>query len=246
MSPLTNGVFITGTDTGVGKTVITAALAWTMVQAGRKVAVMKPVQTGTGLPGLTDIEFIERVLGAKYDVDDVCPYRFREPLSPLSASKISGIKIDTERIKQAYHKLRSMSDLVVVEGAGGLLVPILDNYLMADLASDLGLPLLIVTRPDLGTLNHTALTVESARRRGIDVIGIVINRFPPSPGLAERTNPELIASMTGAPIAGVFPLDRSMSVEEGRTGGIRELARPAFAPSLGGTFDFQEFLGRLR
>lgn len=246
MPPLTNGVFITGTDTGVGKTVITAALAWTLVQAGRKVAVMKPVQTGAGLPGLTDIEFVERVLDTKYGLDDVCPYRFREPLSPLSASKISGIKIDIGRIKAAFQRLRSTFDIVIVEGAGGLLVPLLDNYFMADLVSDLGLPLLVVARPGLGTLNHTALTVESAGRRGLDVTGIVINRFPASPGFAERTNPELIARMTGALIAGVFPSDPSLSVEEGLTGAIRELARPAFAPSLGGVFDLQEFLKRLR
>ena len=246
MPSLTNGVFITGTDTGVGKTVITAALAWTLIQAGKKVAVMKPVQTGTGLPGPTDIEYVESVLGTKYEPDDVCIYRFRDPISPLAASALAGIKIDTAKIDKAFRTLCSKHDTVIVEGAGGLLVPIREDYLMADLASDLCLPLLIVTRPGLGTLNHTALTVESARKRGLDVIGIVINRFPTSPGLAERTNPELIARMTGVPIAGVFPSDPSLSVEEGRTGGIRELARSAFAPSLGGTFDFQEFLQRLR
>ena len=246
MPPLPKGIFITGTDTGVGKTVITAALAWTLIQAGKTVGVMKPVETGTGIPGLADIEFVERVLDTKYDLDDVCPYRFREPLSPLTASRISGIKIDIGRIKGAFQKLRSMSDAVIVEGAGGLLVPILDNYLMADLASELGLSLLIVTRPGLGTLNHTVMTVDAARKRGIDVIGIVINRFPPSPGLAERTNPELIARMTGVPITGVFPSDPTLSVEEGGTGRIRELARSVLAPCLGGTFDFQEFLERLR
>lgn len=245
MPSLAKGVFITGTDTGIGKTVITAALAWTMTQAGGKVAVMKPVQTGTGLPGLTDIEFVERVLDTKYGLDDVCPYRFREPLSPLSASKISGIQIDIGKIKTAFQRLRSTFDIVIVEGAGGLLVPIREGYLMADLASELDLPLLIVTRPGLGTLNHTALTVESAGRRGLEVTGIVINRFPASPGLAERSNPEIIVRMTGAPIAGVFPHDPSLSVEEGLIGGIMELARPSFAPSLGGVFDLQEFLSLL-
>jgi dethiobiotin synthetase len=244
MPSLTNGVFITGTDTGVGKTVITAALAWTLIQAGKKVAVMKPVQTGTGLPGPTDIEYVESVLGTKYEPDDVCIYRFRGFFTARRGAR--GIKIDAAKIDKAFRTLSANTDTVIVEGAGGLLVPIREDYLMADLASDLGLPLLIVTRPGLGTLNHTALTVESARRRGLDVIGIVINRFPTSPGLAERTNPELIARMTGAPVAGVFPSDPSLSVEEGRTGGIRELARSAFAPSLGGTFDFQEFLERLR
>ncbi|MEW6145416.1 MAG: dethiobiotin synthase [Thermodesulfobacteriota bacterium] len=245
MPSLPNGVFITGTDTGVGKTVITAALAWILVQAGKRVAVMKPVQTGTGLPGMTDIEFVESVLDAKFDPDDTCIYRFREPLSPLAASRISGIKIDTGKIKQVFEKLRSAHDIVIVEGAGGLLVPITEDYLMADLARDFGIPLLIVTRPDLGTLNHTALTVEAARRRGIDILGVVINRFPPSPGPAERTNPGFITLMTGVPVIGVFPSDPSLSVEEGRAGGILELAVSAFAPSLGGTFDLEDFITRL-
>jgi dethiobiotin synthetase len=132
-----------------------------------------------------------------------------------------------------------------VEGAGGLLVPIKEDYLMSDLASALGLPLLIVARPGLGTLNHTSLTVEAARKRGIDVLGVVINRFPASPGLSERTNPERITRMTGVPVAGVFPEDLSVSVEGGEAGNIRELSRTSFAPALGGIFDLPEFLGGL-
>lgn len=246
MFPIKDGVFITGTDTGVGKTVITAALAWSLSRAGTSVAVMKPVQTGTSLPGMTDIEFVELVLGKKYDPDDACIYSLSEPLSPLAASEISGIDIDTGKIIDAYRRLRSSHDVVIVEGAGGLLVPIRGDYLMSDLATELGLPLLIVTRPGLGTLNHTALTVESARKRDIGVLGVVINRFPAAPGPAERTNPGQIVRMTGAPISGVFPEDTSISVERGEAGRIRELARASFVPALGGVFDLAEFLGRLR
>lgn len=245
MPPLTNGIFISGTDTGVGKTVITAALAWSLKQTGKRIAALKPVQTGTELPGLTDIEFVEKVLGTHHALDDVCPYRFPKPLAPLVASELSGGEIDIGKIKEAYRKLQSAHDIVIVEGAGGLLVPILENYLMSDLASDLGLPVLLVTRPDLGTLNHTLLTVESARTRGLRITGIVINNFPEDPGDAERTNPELISRLTGAPIAGVYPSDPTMSVEEGRTGKIREVARSAFIPLFGGTFDPSEFLSRL-
>jgi len=245
MSPLKDGVFITGTDTGVGKTVITAALAWSLSRAGRSVAVMKPIQTGTSLPGITDMEFVETVLGTKYDPEDACIYRLSEPLSPLAASEISGTGIDTGKFTDAYRRLRSAHDVVIVEGAGGLLVPIKEDYLMSDLASDLGLPLLIVARPGLGTLNHTSLTVEAARKRGIEVLGIVINRFPASPGLAERTNPEQIARMTGAPVVGVFQEDPSISVERGEAGKIRELSHTSFTPALGGIFDLPEFLGRL-
>ena len=245
MLPITDGVFVTGTDTGVGKTVITAALAWSLASAGKSVAVMKPVQTGTSLPGMSDIEFAETVLGAKHDPDDVCLYSLSEPLSPLAASEISGIEIDTVRIINAYRRLCTAHDLVIVEGAGGLLVPIKKDYLMSDLAYDLGLPLIIVARPGLGTLNHTALTVEAAKKRGLNVLGVVINRFPAAPGPAERSNPDQICRMTGTPIAGIFPEDTSISVEGGKAGRIRELAPEAFAPPLGGVFDLGEFLNRL-
>lgn len=240
-----NGIFITGTDTGVGKTVITAALAWSLKQAGRRVSALKPVQTGTELPGLSDIEFVERVLGTHHALDDVCPYRFPKPLAPIVASKLSGQAIDIARIREAYYKLQSAYDTVIVEGAGGLLVPILENYLMSDLANDLGLPVLLVTRPDLGTLNHTLLTVESARARGLHIAGIVINKFPEDPGDAERTNPEMISRMTGVPLAGIYPADPSLSVEMGLPGRIREDAPSAFIPLYGGTFDPAEFLSRL-
>jgi dethiobiotin synthetase len=241
----TKSIFITGTDTGVGKTVITAALAWTILSAGKKTAVMKPVQTGTGEPGLADIEFVEKVVGAHYNPEEVCPYSFREPVSPLTASMVSGKKIDIEKIKNAYLRLESKYDFVIVEGAGGLLVPIREDYLMSDLASELGLSILIVARPGLGTLNHTTLTVESAKSRGLDVLGVVINRFPSRPGWAERTNPAQIVRMTGVPIAGVFPSDPSLSVEEGRIGKIRETATAAFIPQLYGTFDSANFISSL-
>lgn len=245
MFPIKDGVFITGTDTGVGKTVITAALAWSLSRAGKSVAVMKPVQTGTSLPGMTDIEFVETVLGTKHNPGDACIYSLSEPLSPLAASGVSGIEIDTGKIIDAYRRLRASNDVVIVEGAGGLLVPIKDDYMMCDLASDLGLPLIVVARPGLGTLNHTSLTVESARRRGIGVLGIIISRFPAAPGPAERTNPGQMVRMTGAPIAGIFPEDTSISVERGEAGRIKELALASFVPSLGGVFELREFLGRL-
>ncbi|MEQ9617968.1 MAG: dethiobiotin synthase [Deltaproteobacteria bacterium] len=242
---LPHGIFITGTDTGVGKTVITAALAWTLKRAGRDVAALKPVQTGTEQSGPTDIDFVQNVLGTKYGIDDVCPYRFPKPLAPLVASEIAGEKIDTRKIRKACDRLESVHDIVLVEGAGGLLVPILEDYLMSDLASDLDLPLLIVVRPGLGTLNHTLLTVESARARGLEVLGIVINNFPQDPGIAERTNPGLITAMSGVPLLGVYPSDPALSVEKNNPGNIRETAPSALAPLFGGTFNKTEFLSGL-
>lgn len=242
---LPHGIFITGTDTGVGKTVITAALAWTLKRAGRDVAVMKPVQTGAEETGPMDIDFVQKVLDTKYDVDDVCPYRFPKPLAPLVASEAVGEKIDPGKIRKAYNKLKSAHDLVLVEGAGGLLVPILEDYLMSDLAHDLDLSVVVVARPGLGTLNHTLLTVQSARSRGLRVLGVVINNFPPDPGIAERTNPGLITTMAGVPLLGVYPSDPTLSVEENNPGNIREAAPSALAPLFGGTFNNADFFSRL-
>ena len=246
MFHLSKGIFVTGTDTGVGKTIISAALALTLKQSGNKVAVMKPVQTGTDLGGYLDIEFIQSAIETNYPLDNVCPYRFSHPLAPLVAANLVGERIDLERIKSCYHKLASIHDTVIVEGAGGLLVPLTDDYLMSDLASNLGLSLIIVTRPSLGTLNHTLLTVESAKARGLKVMGIVINQFPSYPGLAERTNPELILRMTGAPILGILPNDPGISVEEGRIGKLREIASASFTSELGGSFKVEEFLSKLK
>jgi dethiobiotin synthase len=120
MSNFPKGIFITGTDTGVGKTVVSAALAWALKQSGKKVAVMKPVQTGTDLGGLLDIEFVQKVIQTNYPLDQVCPYRFAHPLAPSVAAGLVGEKIDLEKIKFAFHELTQTHDAVIVEGAGGV------------------------------------------------------------------------------------------------------------------------------
>ncbi|HML96084.1 MAG TPA: dethiobiotin synthase [Thermodesulfobacteriota bacterium] len=243
--PLPKGIFVTGTDTGVGKTVITAALALSLKGSGLDVGVMKPLQSGSSLPGMTDIEFLRAALGEKEHSPDDCIYNFEAPLSPAAAARLSGERIDPGRIKSAYERLASSRDVVLVEGAGGLLVPVTDGYLMADLARDLSLPLLVVARPGLGTINHTALTIECARGRGLTVLGFVINSFPASPGAAERLNPRAVSEQTGAPLLGVYPEDPSLGVAEGARGAMEGLSRRAFAPILGGEFDAVEFFSRL-
>ncbi|MEE8299031.1 MAG: dethiobiotin synthase [Thermodesulfobacteriota bacterium] len=245
MTKFPKGIFVTGTDTGVGKTVVTAAIAWNLTQAGKRVALMKPVQTGTIVSGPTDIEFVQKVLGADYSLDVSCPYMFSDPVAPLVASMLVGERIDIKKIKDSYSRLSSDNDFVIVEGAGGLLVPILEDYFMSDLALELDLPVLIVTRPNLGTLNHTFLTLESAKKRGLDVAGIVISNFPWDPGLPEQTNPELILSMTGDNILGVIPNDNSISVVNGDIGNIRDTASLVLSKELGGSFVLEEFLSSL-
>ena len=246
MSSFPKGIFVTGTDTGVGKTVVSAALAWTLKQSGKKVVVMKPVQTGTASAQLMDIEFVQRVIGTNYPIEEVCPYRFPHPLAPSVAASLLGQKVDLDKIRSAFYKLASTHEAVIVEGAGGLLVPITEDYLMSDLAFDLNLALLIVIRPSLGTLNHTLLTVESARARGLKVLGIVINRFPSNPDVAENTNPELMTKMTGEPLLGVFPSDPEISVEEGRLGKLRDISSSCLSPEMGGTFSARDFLSKLK
>jgi len=245
MTKFPKGIFVTGTDTGVGKTVVTAAIAWNLTQAGKRVALMKPVQTGTIVSGPTDIEFVKKVLGADYSLDVSCPYMFSDPVAPLVASMLVGERIDIKKIKDSYSRLSSDNDFVIVEGAGGLLVPILEDYFMSDLALDLDLPVLIVTRPNLGTLNHTFLTLESAKKRGLDVAGIVISNFPWDPGLPEQHNPELIFSMAGVDILGVIPNNNLISVEKGDIGNIRDTASSALSEELGGSFVLEEFLSSL-
>lgn len=245
MSNLPKGIFVTGTDTGVGKTVVSATIALALRQSGKRVTVMKPVQTGAGEDGLTDIEFIQKVIGTDRLQEAVCPYRLELPLAPLVAAKLAGQLIDVDKIKSAYFDLSSSHDVVIVEGAGGLLVPITETYFMSDLASDLRLGLIIVIRPGLGTLNHTLLTLEHARSRGLSILGFVINNYPDIPTLAERTNPELLLELTGEKILGVIPHDQGISVERGDIGNLIEMSGTTLTADLGGTFLVDDFTSRL-
>lgn len=242
MSEFPKGIFITGTDTGVGKTIVTAAIAWNLKQAGRKIAVMKPVQTGTIISGPTDLEFVQSLIGEDSPIDTSCPYMFPDPVAPLVASMLTGERIDINRIKDSYSNLSEQNETVIVEGAGGLLVPILEDYFMSDLALELNIPIVIVSRPNLGTLNHTLLTLESAKRKGLEIAGIVISNYPWDPGIPEQTNPELLLSMTGENILGILPHDNLISVEKGDIGNLRDLAKSGLSQELGGTFDIQEFI----
>jgi dethiobiotin synthetase len=239
------GIFVTGTDTGVGKTVVSATIAWTLQQSGKRVAAMKPIQTGAGEDGLLDIEFVQKVMGTNYPLEVVCPYRFSLPLAPLVAANLAGERIDIDKIKSAYFNLSSRHEIVIVEGAGGLVVPITETYFMSDLAHDLELGLIIVIRPGLGTLNHTVLTVEYARSHGLNILGFVINNFPDSPNLAERKNPELLLKITGERIMGVIHHDPEISVERGDTGNLIALSESALTEDLGGTFLVEDFISRL-
>lgn len=204
---MAKGLFITGTDTGVGKTIVTAALARALRLRGVNVGVMKPVTSGCSEQGgeliSDDAELLAWAAGVPCD-EDVSPYRLREPIAPSEAAKIDGVRIDFERIAESYRRLAERHDFVLVEGAGGLMVPLSGGLLVADLIKRLELPLLVVSRPNLGTINHTVLTCFAAGQMELEVKGVVVNRFPAEPGLAERGAAHHIGSLCGAPILGVW------------------------------------------
>jgi len=226
---LVKGLFVTGTDTGVGKTVITAGLAGVLRKNGVKAAAFKPVQTGgiESEEGLLseDALFYRTVAGLPYSSRDMNPCCFRPPLSPNIAARVSGRIIDPVSLEKAYLRLAAENDVILVEGAGGLCVPLVDyHFTMADLARLLGIPLLVVARPGLGTINHTVLTVRYAQWSGIDIKGIIINGYQEDQAtMAERTNPEVIEGMTGVPILGIVPYLPEVSVESGRAGCLVEV-----------------------
>jgi len=202
------GIFITGTDTGVGKTVVAATLAYLLRMSGARVGVMKPVTSGCREEGgrlvSDDALLLCRSAGIACS-DDVAPYLLREPLAPAEAAKIDGVRIDFSRIRESYQRLAASHDVMIVEGAGGLMVPLAGGLLVADLVRELDLSLLVVARPDLGTINHTVLTCYSAQQMGLSVAGVIINNYPDTPGPAERSAPHHIGSLCGAPILGLWP-----------------------------------------
>jgi dethiobiotin synthetase len=202
--PKYQGLFITGTDTGVGKTVVAAGLVASLRNSGVDLGVMKPIETGFSLRS-SDALFLKRMADVNDPLENICPYRFKFPLSPYTAAQLEKASIRLDKISQAYRRLMKRHQGILAEGAGGLLVPITRKMTMADLALGLNLPLLIVARTNLGTLNHTLLTVEVARRRGLKVVGVIFNHLVQRRGLAEKTNPFVIKDFLGVPILGEIP-----------------------------------------
>jgi dethiobiotin synthetase len=191
--------FVTGTDTGVGKTLAAAALCKAEREAGRMVLYAKPVQTGLHRAEAGDAAFV----AAAARVPVVECLRFPDPLAPAVAAERVGAVIDVDGLLTDIAKASDGFDRLVVEGAGGLLVPLWEDVTMADLADRLGAGLVVVTRPTLGTLNHTALTLEAARARALPVDGLVISGWPDDPGVTEETNLERLSDM--APVLGILP-----------------------------------------
>ncbi|OKK03305.1 dethiobiotin synthetase [Streptomyces sp. CB03234] len=233
---------VSGTGTEIGKTVVTAAVAAVARAAGRSVAVLKPAQTGAGPGERGDADEVVRLAG-----DGVTPVelaRFPEPLAPVTAARRAGMApVGPEEVARAARKLADDHDLVLVEGAGGLLVRYdEEGGTLADAAGLLDAPVLVVAPPGLGTLNMVTLTGEALRARGLEQAGVVIGSWPDEPGLAERCNVAELPEVAGAPLLGAVPSGAAALA----AGGFRAAAGGWLAPVLGGTWDAEAFTAAVR
>ncbi|MYT75626.1 MULTISPECIES: dethiobiotin synthase [unclassified Streptomyces] len=231
---------VSGTGTEIGKTVTTAALAAVAVRAGRSVAVLKPAQTGVapGEPG--DVAEVVRLAGERVTGMELA--RYPEPLAPGTAAARAGLPpVRPAEIAEAAGKLAASHDLVLVEGAGGLLVHLDERgSTLADAARLLGAPVLVVAQAGLGTLNSVQLTAEALRGRGLTQAGVVIGAWPRDPGLAERCNVADLPKVAGAPLLGAVPESSGgLGVSE-----FRAAAGGWLAPELGGVWDGAGFARR--
>jgi dethiobiotin synthetase len=203
------GVFITGTDTGVGKTFVSQGIIAGWRASGLSVGVMKPSETGFDMDGPRDFDLLLEASGADLEMETVCPYRYGPPLAPSEAADLAGEEISFKRIGALYRTIAEAHDVTLVEGAGGLLVPFAGERTAADLAAYLALPLIIVARIGLGTINHTWLTVEAARARGLKVLGVIFSRTedpavsPPGPD--EARNPAAIERLADVQVLANIP-----------------------------------------
>jgi dethiobiotin synthetase len=203
------GVFVTGTGTEVGKTMVAAAIARTGVAADERVAVFKPAVSGLDEPGEPDHVLLRRAAGSGQSDDEIAPHRFRPPVSPHLAAQIAGVEIDPAALVAGAEKAGREADLVICEGVGGFLVPLTRKYLVRDFARELGLPVVIAAAPGLGTINHTLLTLEAVRAAGLEAAAVVLTPWPKNPSALEESNRETIASLGGVEVVLLPELDLS-------------------------------------
>ena len=194
---MNNGFFITGTDTGVGKTVVAATIAHVLHQRQISFNYIKPVESGISsreyLENSSDAAVVKRAGFLPEPLEEIVPFTFREPLAPLLAARREGVKLSGKELSETVKAQATPSKLTLVEGAGGLLAPLCPNYLILDLIKELQLPVIIVCRTSLGAINHTLLTLDRLRREGIQLTGIIANHNIAATGIAEKT---FIAQLT--------------------------------------------------
>lgn len=202
--PGARGVFVTGTGTEVGKTVVAAVLARSAADHGSRVAVFKPAVSGLddyrGTGRLADHELLRLAAGSEQSDDEIAPYRYGAPVSPHLGAEADGEAIDPEHLRAGARAAARSGDYLVCEGVGGFLVPLRLDYLVRDFAADLALPVVIAAPPGLGTINHTLLTIEAVRGAGLEVAAVVLTPWPERAGAVERSNRETIARLGAVPV----------------------------------------------
>lgn len=204
------GIFVTGTDTDVGKTVVAGAIADWFRRRGARVAVLKPAATGCvhRREGLVseDAEFLAACADARFPLDLICPQRYAEPLAPAVAAERAKQPLDWEAIARSIRIMSESSDVMIVEGVGGAMVPMDDRHSVLDMAHWLKLPAVVVARPNLGTINHSLLTIAALRSAGVTVAGVVVNRYRgDGASVAEETSPRVIERRGKVPILALVP-----------------------------------------
>lgn len=219
--PSFRGVFITGTDTDVGKTWVAAGLTAALKERGVRAVYFKPIQSGCPLEGErlipTDALLAKEVAALTEPLEILTPIALQLPLAPGVAAAQAGVEVDPERIAAGVRDLSMRYEFLVVEGAGGLYVPLIGtHFLVLDLIRWLGLPLIVVAKSGLGTINHTVLTVKAAQAAALPVAGVIFNRWPEKPSLAAETNPAVIEALTGVSILGKVPEVADLNDPQGR------------------------------
>ncbi|HOV90285.1 MAG TPA: dethiobiotin synthase [Syntrophorhabdaceae bacterium] len=211
-------LFITGTDTGVGKTTISACLAaFLSIKKKLNVGVMKPFESGLSKRNKDQLPWdaicLKEASGSPDDLNMISPYTFEAPLAPEVAASLENIQIDLSMLDRIYKKMVNEHDITIIEGAGGVLVPIKRKFFYGDLIKKWACPTIIVSRLGLGTINHTLLTVGYLRTRGIKIVGVILNNNDGTGDLAAKTNPEILSAYLNCPILGIFPYKKNLLKE---------------------------------
>jgi dethiobiotin synthetase len=225
---MVRGVFVVGTDTNVGKTQVASALLRALADRGERPSPFKPFESGVVRGRPTDAEVLRDAARSRDPFSRICPYRFRAALAPGIAAHRERVRIDRSKVLAAFSTLSRAGRPVIVEGAGGLLVPLAGGFTVADLVVELGLRALVVGRDALGTINHCALTIEALRSRAVGIAGVILNRTVPMLDGSEEDNATAIASLTGERVLCVLPhlksprarLSAHARAVEGRLGDI--------------------------
>ena len=218
---MNKAVFITGTDTQIGKTVIASAIVLGIRMKGIDCGAMKPVQCAGD-----DADVLKKVSQTEDPFSLINPYYFKRPLSPHLAAKLEGRRISIEKIAQSYKSLSRKHQFLVVEGAGGLLVPFKNNFLIADLVRELNIPVIVVARLRLGTINHSLLTIEMARKRGIKVMGIIFSQSKKGPlTICEKTNSQIVSKLSRTRVLGVVPYIAALNKKNDDLRRLKQIAK---------------------